>query len=156
MVTLANLPKIIVGKRSKRLGRGPGSGVGAKSGRGTTRHQKAREDIPLAFEGGQGKMSKKFPLIRGKGRNKSIFKRPVVVKLSALSALPDNTIIDKKYLIENNIIDKSALKNKVKIVDGGEIKNVLVIKLPISQKARTAVEKAGGKVELSILSKAKI
>jgi large subunit ribosomal protein L15 len=156
MVTLANLPKTIVGKRSKRLGRGAGSGVGAKSGRGTTRHQKAREDIPLAFEGGQGRMTKKFPLTRGKGRNKSIFKRPAVVKLGNLANVPDNTIIDKQYLIENKFIDKSALKNKVKIVDGGEIKNVLVIKLPISQKARTAVEKAGGKVELPILSKAKI
>ena len=66
---LSNLPKI-VSKKKKRLGRGLGSGKGAKSGRGTTRHQKARESIPLHFEGGQGRMVKKFPLLRGKGRNK--------------------------------------------------------------------------------------
>lgn len=66
---LSNLPKI-VDKKKKRLGRGLGSGKGAKSGRGTTRHQKAREDIPLHFEGGQGRMVKKFPLLRGKGKNK--------------------------------------------------------------------------------------
>ena len=148
MITLATLPKSVTGKKAKRLGRGAGSGVGAKSGRGTTRHQKAREDIPLAFEGGQGKLTKKFPLIRGKGRNKSIFNRPVVVKLSDLANVPANTVVDKKYLIENNIIDKSALRDKVKIVDGGEIKSVLIIKLPISQKARIAIEKAGGKVEI--------
>ncbi len=67
---LSHLPKIVE-RRKKRLGRGLGSGRGAKSGRGTTRHQKARESIPLHFEGGQGRMVKRFPLLRGKGRNKS-------------------------------------------------------------------------------------
>ncbi len=65
---LSKLPKIVK-KSKKRLGRGVGSGSGAKSGRGTTRHQKARESIPLHFEGGQGRMVKKYPLLRGKGRN---------------------------------------------------------------------------------------
>lgn len=66
---LSHLPKIVT-RRKKRLGRGLGSGKGSKSGRGTTRHQKARESIPLHFEGGQARMVKKFPLLRGKGRNK--------------------------------------------------------------------------------------
>ncbi len=65
---LSKLPKI-VDRSKKRLGRGLGSGKGAKSGRGTTRHQKSRESIPLHFEGGQGRMVKKYPLLRGKGRN---------------------------------------------------------------------------------------
>jgi len=66
---LSTLPKI-KDKEKKRIGRGLGSGKGAKSGRGTTRHQKARESIPLHFEGAQGRIVKKFPLLRGKGRNK--------------------------------------------------------------------------------------
>lgn len=65
---LSNLPKI-VSRKKKRLGRGLGSGKGAKSGRGTTRHQKARESIADYFEGGQGRMVKRFPYLRGKGRN---------------------------------------------------------------------------------------
>jgi len=66
---LSFLPNLVK-KRKKRVGRGLGSGKGAKSGRGTTRHQKAREAIPIYFEGGQGRVIKKFPLLRGKGRNK--------------------------------------------------------------------------------------
>ena len=66
---LSRLPKI-VSRKKKRLGRGLGSGKGSKSGRGITRHQKARESIPLHFEGGQGRLVKKFPLLRGKGKNK--------------------------------------------------------------------------------------
>jgi ribosomal protein L15 len=73
---LSNLPKI-VDKSKKRLGRGLGSGKGAKSGRGTTRHQKAREGIPIHFEGGQGRMVKKYPLLRGKGRNNPKIRRKV-------------------------------------------------------------------------------
>ena len=67
---LSKLPKI-VDKKFKRLGRGSGSGKGNKASRGTKRHQKAKEKIPLHFEGGQAKITKKYPLLRGKGRNKS-------------------------------------------------------------------------------------
>lgn len=66
---LNTLPKI-VGSRKKRVGRGAGSGRGNKSGRGTTRHQKAREKIKIWFEGGQNRLIKKFPLLRGKGKMK--------------------------------------------------------------------------------------
>ena len=71
---LSKLPKIVV-KRKKRVGRGYGSGVGAKSGRGTTRHQAARENIPIHFEGGQNRLVKRMPLLRGKGKNKSIVRK---------------------------------------------------------------------------------
>lgn len=76
---LSRLPSIVA-KKKKRLGRGLGSGRGSKSGRGTTRHQKARESIPLHFEGGQGRMVKKFPLLRGKGRNKPKIVRKLKIK----------------------------------------------------------------------------
>ncbi len=77
---LSQLPRLVFG-RKKRLGRGLGSGKGAKSGRGTTRHQKARENIPLHFEGGQGRMVKRFPLLRGKGKNKPKINRKLKKKL---------------------------------------------------------------------------
>ena len=81
---LSNL-KTISTKKKKRLGRGLGSGRGAKSGRGTTRHQKARENIPLGFEGGQGRLTKRFPLLRGKGKNKSRKGNSYVIYLKDLN-----------------------------------------------------------------------
>ena len=79
---LSNLPKINL-KKKKRLGRGLGSGKGSKSGRGTTRHQKARESVPLHFEGGQGRIVKKFPLLRGKGKNNSINEKAFIINLES-------------------------------------------------------------------------
>lgn len=145
MINLSNLPKI-VGKKKKRVGQGLGSGKGAKSGRGTTRHQKAREKIKVWFEGGQNPIIKKFPLLRGKGRNKPKQKKPTIIKLERLNQLPPNTVVTLETLIKFHIIDQEAAESGVKILDGGELKIPLIIKLPISQKAKLKVEEAGGKV----------
>src|SRR3989304_3525474 len=90
---LSNLPKIKK-KKQKRRGRGLGSGRGSKSGRGTTRHQKARESIPLHFEGGQGKMVKKYPLLRGKGKNKSRQKTSLAISLDRLNIFSVGDVVD--------------------------------------------------------------
>lgn len=144
---LSKLPKITL-KSSKRLGRGLGSGKGAKCGKGTTRHQKAREDISLFFEGGQNRLTKKFPLIRGKAKNKSVYKKPEIVKIDKLNLLPSNSIVTVDLLINAKLVDERAKKNGVKIVDGEELKHPLIIKLPSTKGAKKNIEKAGGKIEL--------
>jgi large subunit ribosomal protein L15 len=142
---LSNLPKI-TSKKQKRRGRGLGSGRGSKSGRGTTRHQKARESIPLHFEGGQGRMVKKYPLLRGKGKNKSRQKTPLAISLDRLNAFSEGDLVDYKSLEKKGLIEHK--KNpSVKIVNGGALKKKLTIRLPISKTAKVAVEKLGGAVE---------
>lgn len=141
---LANLPKI-VSKKKKRLGRGLGSGKGAKSGRGTTRHQKARESIPLHFEGGQARMVKKFPLLRGKGRNKPLKEKPRVLNLSDLNVFKDGETVDLAALLKKGLIDGEM---RVKILGGGQLEKKLKVKLPVSKSAKAAIEKLGGKVEI--------
>ncbi len=131
--SLSSLPKIVVHGK-KRLGRGTGSGRGAKSGRGTTRHQKARESIPLSFEGGQGRLVKRFPLLRGKGKNKSTKQKMNKINLNDLNKLKDNSVVD--------------LKN-VKILSDGKLEKKLIVKIPVSAAAKKAIEKAGGRVEVS-------
>ena len=143
---LSNLPKVNI-KKKKRLGRGLGSGKGSKSGRGTTRHQKARESIPLHFEGGQGRIVKKFPLLRGKGKNNSIKEKAFVIDLEVLNNLKDNSIVSRETLIKENIITSGKEKLPIKILADGQLKKKLIVKLPVSKKVKEAVEKLGGQVE---------
>lgn len=143
---LSNLPKKGESKK-KRLGRGLGSNKGSKSGRGTTRHQKARESIPLHFEGGQGRIVKKFPLLRGKGKNNSVIAKSFVIDLEKLNKLADNTVVDRETLIKEKIITNGKENLPIKILANGALKKKLTIKLPVSKKVKSAVEKLGGIVE---------
>lgn len=143
---LSHLSKLVI-KRKKRVGRGLGSGRGVKSGRGTTRHQKARESIPLSFEGGQGRIVKRYPLLRGKGKNKPLKKRLFLVNLSELNQFSEEEVVDINSLIKKKIVPKATKKNEVKILANGKIKKKLIIHLPISKKAQQEIEKLGGKIE---------
>lgn len=142
---LSNLSSISI-KKKKRLGRGLGSGRGAKSGRGTTRHQKARENIPLGFEGGQGRLTKRFPLLRGKGKNKSRKDNNYVIYLKDLNQFKDGEVIDIKKLQEVGLVDKRAKSPHVKLIMKGKLEKKLTVKLSISRHAKEAIEKIGGSV----------
>lgn len=143
-----NLVKI-TSKKKRRLGQGHGSGRGKTSGRGT-KGQKARNKVPLYFEGGALPLIKRLPMRRGKGKNKVFSKKPVILNLSALELLPKNSVVTVDLLIEKNIISqKDALEYGVKILGEGKLTNALTVKLPVSKSAAKKIEKAGGKVELS-------
>lgn len=144
---LNNLPKL-VSRTKKRLGRGLGSGKGAKSGRGTTRHQKARQSIPLHFEGGQSRMVKKFPLLRGKGRNNSMNLKPLLISLESLNIYKNEEKVSEDTLIKKGLIDKRAKKSSIKILANGKLEKKLTVLVPVSKQAKLEIEKAGGKVEL--------
>jgi len=144
---LSNLPKIVQ-KKKKRLGRGLGSTRGAKSGRGTTRHQSSRENIPLHFEGGQGKLTKRYPLLRGKGKNKSVKQKPIIISFDSLSAFKSNEIVTIENLIEKKIVDvRGAKLNGVKLLNRGKLEKKLTIKIPTSDSVKKIVEKLGGTVD---------
>ncbi len=143
---LSNLPKI-VDNRKKRLGRGAGSGKGAKSGRGTTRHQKAREKIPLAFEGGQGRLIKRFPLLRGKGKNKSVQEKSYVITLSDLNVFNENEEVTVDSLIQKKIIEESQRTWPLKVLANGKLEKKLTVTLPVSASAKKMIEKAGGEIK---------
>lgn len=145
-ISLSTLPKIVT-HRKKRLGRGLGSGKGAKSGRGTTRHQKARENIPLHFEGGQGRSVKKYPLLRGKGKNKSRSIRPYIVYIKQLSIFNDGDLVNIETLQKKGIISVASKKITVKLLANGDLSKRLTVQLPVSHSAKQKIEQAGGAVE---------
>lgn len=137
----------IVAKSKRRIGQGHGSGRGKTSGRGT-KGQKARTSIPLFFEGGALPLIKRLPFRRGKGKNRTYQKKPVVVNLSTLSFFSKGSVVDIKALVDKKIVDANDAKiYGVKILGDGAITEALTIKLPISKKAADKIIKAGGTIE---------
>jgi len=144
---LHKLPKIVKSPK-KRLGQGHGSGRGKTAGRGT-KGQKAREKIKLGFEGGQLPLIKRLPLRRGKGRNKSLKVKPIVVNLKYLNLLPKESEVTLETLIKAKIVkEDEARKFGVKILGDGELNVPLRVSLPCSHRAKAKIEKAGGKIEI--------
>ena len=129
----------------KRIGRGIGSGKGKTGGRGT-KGQKARGKIPVGFTGSNSPNFKKLPLKRGFG-NPKLSKNPKVVNLDKLSGFKAKTIIDIEQLLKAKIISQRDSKRGVKILGNGEIKTSLIVKLPVSKKAKEKIEDSGGKAE---------
>lgn len=141
---LSTLPKTVSNSK-KRLGRGGGSGKGAKSGRGTSRHQKSRETIPLHFEGGQGRLVKKFPLLRGKGKNTVLRAKPYMIPVAKLNVFKENSTVDIEALVKQGFVAKEDKNKKVKIVGNGTLEKKLVIKVPMTKSVEAMVTKLSKK-----------
>lgn len=140
---LNNLPKLQT-RSKKRLGRGLGSGKGKTGGRGT-KGQKARDTIKLGFTGGVP-LYRRLPLKKGKG-NPNHSEKIVAISLHELAELKSGSVVDIQLLLSSKIITGKEARKGVKILGAGEIKNPLVVKLPISDKASEKIKAAGGQVE---------
>jgi large subunit ribosomal protein L15 len=139
-ITLTTLSKTV--KRSKkRVGRGHGSGKVKTSGRGT-KGQKSRGRIARGFEGGQLPLIKRLPLLRGKGKNKSMKKMSFPVPISRLNKLPAKTEVTLASLKKNHIIDEGV--GRVKIVGNGSLTVILDVKVPTTKSVKLAIKKIGG------------
>lgn len=143
-MNIQDLPPVVT-RRKKRLGQGEGSGKGKTAGRGT-KGQKARENIKPGFEGGQLKLIKRMPLIRGKLRNKSRRKNPFILNVDDLNKLPKGTEVDIKTLIAYHLVSDAAKQQGVKILGDGLLTVSLSVSLPVSKGAKEKIEKAGGSV----------
>ena len=147
-MVLDKLPKT-KSKSKKRLGRGYGSGKGGHtSGRGA-KGTKARGKVGLAFEGTKAKKSfiQKLPLMRGKGKHKSLKKKPLIVNLKHLSLFKKDELVNEESLIKKGIVEaKTAKKFGIKILGDGDLKISLRVDLPCSKSAIKKIQKAKGKV----------
>lgn len=147
-MSLHTLPQII-SKKNRRVGRGHGSGRVKTSGRGT-KGQKARNSVPITFEGGAIPLIKRLPFLRGKMKNKSFIRKPITIKLSSLNVLPKDTVVDIDTLIKHKLVkEKEAKKFGVKILGNGDISVALKITLPLSEIAKEKIEKAQGTIVMT-------
>jgi large subunit ribosomal protein L15 len=133
-------------RRKRRLARGIGGKGGKTAGRGT-KGQKARDTVKPGFEGGQLPLTQRVPKLRG-------FKNPfkvsyAVVNLDRLSALSDAGEVDPEVLLRAGILREGEL---VKVLGRGTLAAPLRLRVhAISASARSAVEAAGGSVEMLAL-----
>ena len=126
-------------KTKKRVGRGPGSGVGKTCGRGL-KGQKSRSGVSLnGFEGGQMPIYMRLPK---RGFNVPNAKKYSVVNIGVLQ-----DFIDRKKINPENEINEETLCSSGVISRNakGELKTKIVVKLTGASKgAISAIEKHGG------------
>jgi len=134
-------------KKSKRLGRGYGSGKGGHTvGRGQ-KGQKSRNKVGILFEGIKVRKSllKRTPQLRGKTKF-SPKAKPVEIKLQDLNIFQTGATINIENLTKKGFLSKKQIKKGVKIIGTGKLKKKLNINVPITNSAKKQIEKLGGKV----------
>ncbi len=132
-------------KNRKRVGRGPGSGMGKTSTRGS-KGQLARSGggTRPGFEGGQLPFFQRLPK---RGFKNYTRKEYAVINLSDLEKFNDGDVVTPELLVANKVFKK--LKSGVKVLANGELTKKLTVKANVfSKAAEEAIIKAGGTVEV--------
>ena len=130
-------------KKSKRVGRGIGSGLGKTCGRGH-KGQKARSGgfHKVGFEGGQMPLQRRLPKV---GFSSRMQKYSAEVRLNELNNLQGDTIT-LETLIKADVVP--AFTRKAKVIASGEVTRAVTLSgVSATKGARAAIEQAGGKVE---------
>ncbi|MBY5990164.1 MULTISPECIES: 50S ribosomal protein L15 [Roseovarius] len=138
-------------KRKKRVGRGPGSGMGKTAGRGI-KGQKSRSGVAInGYEGGQMPLYQRLPK---RGFNKPNRKKFAVVNLGMIQKFIDAKKIDAGQAItEDTLVESGLVRRKldgVRVLAKGEVSSKLTLTVTgASKSAVEAVEKAGGSLNVA-------
>ena len=143
---LSNLtPGIGAKKKSKRVGRGPGSGHGKTSCRGEKGYRaRSGSSVKPGFEGGQMPLYRRLP----KRGFTNIFRTSYsVVNVGDLDSRFDGGEITPKSMRESGLVSKS--RGLVKILGTGDISKKFTVSChACSATAKEKIEQAGGTVKV--------
>lgn len=130
-------------KDKHRVGRGHAAGKGKQAGRGQSGQTK-RSTVRLGFEGGQNPLFRRIPK---RGFNNVNHVEYQIVNLDDLEkTFKANSVVSYETLFEYGLVKRSM---PVKILGRGQLTKKLTVKIPaLSETARLAIEKAGGKIEV--------
>jgi large subunit ribosomal protein L15 len=132
-------------KKSKRVGRGVGSGSGKTAGKGH-KGQKARSGgvKGAGFEGGQMPLQRRIPK---RGFTNIFRKEYSIVNLQDLETMAGNDPITPEVLMQKGLI--KDMKTGVKVLGNGELKAKLTVRAhKFSKSAVEKIQAAGGKAEV--------
>ena len=131
----------------KRIGRGDGSGHGGTATKGTKGAQsRAGFKNKMAHEGGQMPIQRRVPKRGFTNPHRVEYK---VLNLGQIEQLAEKYSITE-FTPENLYINGLISQNdKIKILGNGELKSKFIFKVnAVSEKAKAAIEAAGGSVEI--------
>ena len=130
-------------KDKHRVGRGHAAGKGKQAGRGQSGQTK-RSTVRLGFEGGQNPLFRRIP--RGGFNNVNHVEYQIVNLDDLEKTFKANSVVSYETLFEHGLVKRSM---PVKILGRGQLTKKLPVKIPaLSETARLAIEKAGGKIEV--------
>ena len=133
-------------KNRKRVGRGPGSGLGKTSGRGE-KGQKSRSGYSRkpGFEGGQMPLFRRLPR---RGFNNIFRVEYAVLNLQQLEGFRAGSVVGPADFVAKGFIGKNETAT-VKVLGKGKLTKAITVKAhKFSASAKEAIEKAGGKTEV--------
>ncbi|MDR3348710.1 MAG: 50S ribosomal protein L15 [Acidaminococcales bacterium] len=132
-------------KKSVRVGRGLGSGLGKTCGRGQKgQNSRSGGGTRPGFEGGQRPLYLRLPK---RGFHNKFGKEFVAINVKALNVFADGETVDPVALIERGLTKN--LRDGVRILGDGELNRALTVRATgFSQSAREKIEAAGGKAEV--------
>ena len=128
----------------KRKGKGVGSGLGKTAGRGH-KGQKSRSGVAVRnFEGGQMPIYRKTPK-RGFNSLKKLRPTSLTLSLISFNKFDDNSVIDKKILIETGFLKKRDQNKLIKLIDSLQFKKKIQFKdFKVTPGAKKRIEGLGG------------
>ena len=133
-------------RNRKRVGRGPGSGLGKTSGRGE-KGQKSRSGFSRkpGFEGGQMPLHRRIPK---RGFTNAPFRKEFAcVNLGRLEVFEAGTIVTPDLLVQHGILKQ--LRDGLKVLADGQLTKALTVHAHrFSGKAQERIAALGGKAEL--------
>lgn len=130
-------------KKKQRIARGIGGKGGKTAGRGS-KGQRARGSVKPGFEGGQTPLHRRTPKL--KGFNNPFRVEYHVVNLDTLESFDAGTEVSPATLRARGLVAKRGL---VKVLGRGELTKAVTVKAHgFSESAKSAIEAAGGSVEI--------
>ena len=132
-------------KKSKRIGRGPGSGHGKTSGKGHKgRGSRSGGNTPPGYEGVQMPLSRRLPKY---GFHNPFREEFSIVNIGSLERFEGGSVVDSDMLIKVGLVKNN--KKKIKILADGTLTKSLTVKAQaFSKQAQEKITASGGTVEV--------
>ncbi|MGG7564942.1 50S ribosomal protein L15 [Rhodovulum sp. DZ06] len=137
-------------KARKRVGRGPGSGIGKMGGRGI-KGQSSRSGVAInGFEGGQMPIYRRLPK---RGFNPINAKNFAVVNLDGIQKFIDAGKLNAAEITEDALVASGLVRRKldgIRVLGRGELKQAVTVTVTgASKSAAAAIKAAGGSITVA-------